>query len=71
MLAEMGIALDLVAAIVGHELGGKDTRTLVRHYVHSDMLERKAHALTAWDDRLKRIVLGEEAAKVVPLPWRA
>jgi integrase len=29
MLAEMGIALDLVAAIVGHESGGKDTRTLV------------------------------------------
>ena len=29
MLAEMGIALDLVAAIVGHKLGGRDTRTLV------------------------------------------
>jgi integrase len=71
MLAEMGIALDLVAAIVGHESGGKDTRTLVRHYVHSDMLERKAHALKAWDDRLKEIVLGEEAAKVVPLTRRA
>ena len=42
MLAEIGIALDLVAAIIGHESGGKDTRTLVRHYVHSDMLERKA-----------------------------
>ncbi len=26
MLAEMGISLDLVAAIVGHESGGKDTR---------------------------------------------
>jgi integrase len=67
MLAEMGIALDLVAAIVGHESGGKETRTLVRHYVHSDMLERKAHALKAWDDRLKGIVTGEEAAKVVQL----
>jgi integrase len=33
MLVEMGLALDLVAAIVGHESGGKDTRTLVRHYV--------------------------------------
>ena len=53
MLAEMGVALDLVAAIVGHETGGKDTRTLVRHYVHTDMLERKAHALKAWDDRLQ------------------
>ena len=71
MLAEMGIALDLVAAIVGHESGGKETRTLVRHYVRSDMLERKAHALKAWDDRLKGIVKGEEAAKVVQLPWRA
>ena len=71
MLAEMGIALELVAAIVGHELGGKDTRTLVRHYVHTDMLERKAQALKAWDDRLKGIVLGEEAEKVVPLPRRA
>ena len=71
MLAEMGIALDLVAAIVGHESGGRDTRTLVRHYVHTDMLERKAQALKAWDDRLKGIVMGEEAAKVVPLPRRA
>jgi integrase len=71
MLAEMGITLDLVAAIVGHEAGGKDTRTLVRHYVHTDMLERKAHALRAWDDRLKGIVMGEEVAKVLPLPRRA
>ena len=47
MLAEMGVALDLVAAIVGHESGGKDTRTLVRHYVRTDMLERKAQAFRA------------------------
>jgi integrase len=68
MLAEMGVALDLVAAIVGHESGGKDTRTLVRHYVRTDMLERKAHALRVWDERLKLIVAGEEAMKVVRLP---
>jgi integrase len=68
MLAEMGITLDLVAAIVGHESGGKDTRTLVRHYVHTDMLERKAHALRIWDERLKAIVTGEERSKVVRLP---
>jgi integrase len=67
MLAEMGIALDLVAAIVGHESGGKDTRTLVRHYVHSDMLERKAHALLIWDERLQDIVVGREAGRVVRL----
>jgi integrase len=68
MLVEMGMALDLVAAIVGHESGGKDTRTLVRHYVHTDMLERKAHALRVWDERLKAIVSGEETTKVVQLP---
>jgi integrase len=67
MLAEMGIALDLVAAIVGHEAGAKETRVLVRHYVRTDMLDRKAHALRAWDERLKAIVTGEEAAKVVLL----
>jgi integrase len=68
MLAERGIALDLVAAIVGHESGGKETRTLVRHYVHSDMLERKGHALRAWDARLRAIVKGNESTKAVRLP---
>jgi hypothetical protein len=69
MLAEMGVALDLVAAIVG-ESAGKETRTLVRHYVRTDLLERKAHALLAWDEKLKQIVSGEYAAKVVRLPRR-
>jgi integrase len=59
MLAEMGVALDLIAAIVGHEAGGRDTRTLVRHYVRTDLLDRKAHALRAWDERLRQIVSGE------------
>jgi integrase len=68
MLAEMGVALDLVAAIVGHEAGARETRVLMRHYVHSDMLERKAHALQVWDERLRAIVTSEEAAKVVRLP---
>ena len=65
MLVEMGMALDLVAAIVGHDSGGKDTRTLVRHYVHTDMLERKAHALRVWDERLRAIVSGRRRTKVV------
>jgi integrase len=56
MLAEMGFALDLVAAIVGHESGGTETRTLIRHYVRTDLLERKAHVLRAWDNRLHEIV---------------
>jgi integrase len=71
MLAEMGVALDLVAAIVGHESGGKDTRTLVRHYVRTDLLDRKALALRTWDERLKAVVAGEDAANVVRLPRTA
>jgi integrase len=68
MLAEMGVALDLVAAIVGHESSGKDTRTLVRHYVHTDMLERKARALRAWDEQLRRMLSGEaKSASVVEI----
>jgi integrase len=68
MMVEMGVPLDLVAAVVGHQSGGKDTRTLVRHYVRSDLIERKAQALKMWDERLKAIVSNEEAAKVVHLP---
>jgi hypothetical protein len=60
--------LDVVAAVIGHESGGKDTRILLRHYVHSDLLERKAHALRMWDERLNAIVTCKETAKVVRLP---
>src|SRR5205823_2763195 len=67
MLVEMGIALDLVAAVVGHEAGAKETRTLVRHYVHTDLIERKIYVLRSWDERLQGIVVGREAAKVVSL----
>ena len=67
-MVETGIALDVVAVVIGHESGGKDTRILRRHYVHTDLLERKAHALQVWDERLRAIVTGEEAAKVVRLP---
>ena len=67
MLTEMRIALDLVAAVIGHEAGGKETRTLVRHYVRTDLIERKVHVLCAWDERLQDIVAGREAAKVVRL----
>ena len=67
MLAEMGIALDLVAAVVGREAGGKETRTLVRHYVRTNLIERKAHVLRSWDERLRDIVAGRAAAKVLRL----
>jgi hypothetical protein len=53
---------------VGDEAGAKETRVLVRHYVRSDLLERKAHALRAWDERLNGIVMGEGTSKVVRPP---
>jgi integrase len=65
MLVEMGIALDHVAAVVGHEAGGRQTRTLIRHYVRTDLIERKVHVLRAWDERLQDIVAGREIGNVV------
>ena len=41
MLAEMGFSLDLVAAVIGHEAGQRETRTLVRHYIRSDFSVEK------------------------------
>jgi integrase len=67
MLVEMGITLDLVAAVVGHEAGTKETRTLVRHYVRTDLIEGKVRVLRAWDERLQGIVAGREAERVVRL----
>jgi integrase len=67
MLAEMGVALDLVAAVVGHEAGGKETRTLVRHYVRTDLVERKTHVLRLWDERFQEILAARDTPKVVRL----
>jgi integrase len=55
-LAELGIPLQTVAAIVGHEAGGPELRTLIRHYVRTDFLQAKTAALTAWDTRLRHLV---------------
>jgi len=66
-LAEMGISFELIAAVIGHDSGGKDTRTLVRHYVRSDLIERKRAVLEAWDSRLNEILDGPTAATNVTL----
>jgi integrase len=65
MLAEMGISLDVIAAIVGHEAGGKETRTLVRHYVRTELIERKTHVLRTWGERVQNIVDGRETSKII------
>ena len=60
MMAKLGIGLDLIATVVGHETeGAKQTRVLVKHYIHDDFINRKAHALAAWDRRLRAILAGE------------
>jgi hypothetical protein len=61
----MGFGLDAVAAVVGHEAGGKETRTLLRHYIRTDLIERKIQLLEAWDKRLFDILAGRESDNVV------
>lgn len=55
---ELGIALDTIAAVVGHQRGSRDTRTLIRHYSRPKLDERITAALRAWDHRLRDIIDG-------------
>lgn len=55
---ELGIALDTIAAVVGHQRGSRDTRTLVRHYSRPRLDERVEAALTIWNVRLLDIIQG-------------
>lgn len=65
MMDEMGIALDTIAAVVGHQRGTRDTRTLVRHYSRPRLDDRVEAALTAWDGRLAQIVAGKLTGNVI------
>jgi integrase len=58
-LVELGLSFELVAAILGHETGNANTRILTRHYVRTDLIERKLVALSAWDRRLSEIIGGQ------------
>jgi integrase len=55
---ELGIALDTIAAAVGHQRGSRDTRTLVRHYSRPKLDARVEAALLTWDNRLSEIIEG-------------
>ena len=66
LMYENGIPRDVIGAIVGH--GSEDgvvSRTLVRHYLKSDLIARKTHALEKWDARLQTIISGATADNVV------
>lgn len=66
---EIGIAKDVIGAIVGH--GGEDeksARVLIRHYLKSDLIERKRRALEIWDTHLQAIISGQVPVdNVVPM----
>ena len=66
-MAMMGIPLETIALTVGHAAGEKATRTLVKHYVFDEMLNRKRHALEAWDQRLRLILVGASDSNITPL----
>ena len=64
----IGIPRDLIGALVGHGSGDdKSSRTLFRHYLKNDLIERKTRALEAWNAWLKAIIANEAQAKVVQL----
>lgn len=58
-LVDLAFPFEVVAAVLGHEAGSKDVRTLVRHYVRTDLIGQKQAALEAWDNRLKQIIAGD------------
>lgn len=58
-LDSMGVSIELIAAIVGHESSvNRNAQTLVRHYLRTDKLEQKRLALEAWNSRLRSILAG-------------
>jgi integrase len=66
-MAAMDIPLETIALTVGHAIVEKATRTLIRHYIVDEMLPRKKHALEAWDQRLRLILVGASDSNVTPL----
>ena len=59
-MLELGVSRDVIGAIIGHD-GDSDkaARILIKHYIWSDLVERKRPALEAWDAHLKAIVSGQ------------
>lgn len=65
---ENGVPRDVIGAIVGHGAeGGSISRTLIRHYLKSDLIARKTAALEKWDAQLKAIIANELTDNVVHL----
>jgi hypothetical protein len=53
------VGTDIVAATIGHSAAsGEGTRTLLKHYVWTDQVERKRRVLAYWDGIVQGIILG-------------
>jgi integrase len=65
-LVDIGFSFEIVAAVLGHEVGSKKVRTLVRHNDRSDMIDRKTQALSGWDRRLQQILRGKTPPANIP-----
>ena len=62
---DLGFAFDVVAAVIGHEVGTKEVLTpLIHHYVGGDLVERKRGALEAWDLRLRKVICFENPLEI-------
>ncbi|EHK57335.1 tyrosine-type recombinase/integrase [Allomesorhizobium alhagi] len=55
---ELGIALETIAAVIGHQRGTRDTRTLIRHYSRPNLDHRVEAALIAWQAHLQGAING-------------
>lgn len=53
---ELGISLDTIAAVIGHQRGSASTRVLVRHYSRPVLDTQVETALSAWEAHLTSIV---------------
>ena len=70
-MADLGIHYEIIAAVIGHDAGEKSTKTLLRHYVKTDAVERKHVALAAWDRHVAKILTVADTPNVVELRARA
>jgi integrase len=64
-LAELGTPFDLIGAILGHETGNANVRVLSRHYLRTDLIDRKRNAMIVWDDRLSDIIAGRATGNTI------
>lgn len=58
-LIELGAGSDIIAATIGHSAASSEgTKTLLRHYVWTDQVERKRRLLAYWDKIVLGVILG-------------